>query len=297
MVLKFGIDDAAMGDTPLSSSPPEDKNKLEFEISRKAMGDTLFELREDSIKSGNNSDLLGISEDSHPKQSSPPEDKNKLKFGIDDAGRGPVIGPMIVAGCIIYEEHEEELRLAGVKDSKLLSHKKRIELEEKIKELAHSFSVRVADPDMITETNNAGLLLNELEASMAADIINEINIIENELHTVLDCPSPNLNGWGNFLKSKITKLDNLIISCEHKADFNHISVGCASILAKCERERQMDLLREKFGDEIGSGYPSDPKTKKFLEKYAREHSDKGIFRKNWETYKRYVPKDNQQKLF
>lgn len=220
-----------------------------------------------------------------------------LKFGIDDAGRGPVIGPMIVAGCIINEEHEEELREAGVKDSKLLPHKKRIELEEKIKEIAHSFSVRIVHADVITETNNSGLLLNELEASMAADIINEINNVKDELHTILDCPSPNINSWGNFLKSKIKKLDNLIISCEHKADFNHISVGCASILAKCERERQMDLIREKFGDEIGSGYPSDPKTKKFLEKYAKEYSNKGIFRKNWETYKRYLPKDSQQKLF
>lgn len=219
-----------------------------------------------------------------------------LKFGIDDAGRGPVIGPMIVAGCVILEEHEEELRNLGVKDSKLLSHKKRLELEKKIKEVAHSYSVKIVSPKIIEETNLGGLKLNELEASMAADIINEINIIEDELFTVLDCPSPNLEAWSNFLKSNIIKIDNLTISSEHKADFNHISVGCASILAKCERERQMGKLREEY-PEIGSGYPGDPKTKSFLKKYAKKYAEKGIFRRNWATYKNAIETEKQSTLF
>lgn len=220
----------------------------------------------------------------------------KLNFGIDDAGRGPVIGPMIVAGCIISEEHEEELRSLGVKDSKLLSHKKRLELEEKIKSIAHSYSVKIVTPKIIEETNLGGLKLNELEASMAADIINEINTIEEELFTVLDCPSPNLDAWSNFLKSNLKRIDNLIISSEHKADFNHISVGCASILAKCERERQMEELRNEYPD-IGSGYPGDPKTKEFLKKYAKKYSERGIFRRNWATYKNAVETEKQSTLF
>lgn len=219
-----------------------------------------------------------------------------LKFGIDDAGRGPVIGPMIVAGCIISEEHEEELRSLGVKDSKLISHKKRLELEKKIKEISHSYSVKIVCPKIIEETNIAGLKLNELEAAMAAEIINEINEFEEELFTVLDCPSPNLEAWSNFLKSNIRRLENLIISSEHKADFNHISVGCASILAKCERERQMEKLREEYPD-IGSGYPGDPKTKVFLRKYAKEYSEKGIFRRNWATYKNAIETEKQSTLF
>lgn len=218
-----------------------------------------------------------------------------LKFGIDDAGRGPVIGPMILAGCVIDERHEDFLRDLGVKDSKLISQKKRVELEKEIKRIAHSFSIRVVSADTITETNQAGLLLNELEASMAAEIINEINILEDQIHTVLDCPSPNLDKWKQFLESKIKKIDNLIISCEHRADFNHISVGCASILAKCERERQMEKLREIYPD-IGSGYASDKVTTKFVETYFKEHADKGIFRKNWGTYKRFSEVDSQQKL-
>lgn len=210
-----------------------------------------------------------------------------LKFGIDDAGRGPVIGPMILAGCIIDEKYEDELRALGVKDSKLISDKKRFELEVKIKELCHSYSVKITDADTITDTNIAGLKLNELEAVECARIINELNIIEDKMFVVLDCPSPNLEAWGNYLKDRVNKLDNLEISSEHKADLNHISAGCASILAKCERERQMEKIQAEYPG-CGSGYPSDPKTKAFLAKYAKEHADKNIFRKTWATYQKAI---------
>lgn len=219
-----------------------------------------------------------------------------LKFGIDDAGRGPVIGPMILAGCIIHSKDEAELKQLGAKDSKLLTQKKREELEKKIKEIAHSYSVIVTTPETIYDTNIAGIKLNELEALECAKIINELNKSEEKLEVVLDCPSPNLVAWGNYLKGHIKKLDNLEISCEHKADFNHISVACASILAKCERERQMDKLKLEYPG-IGSGYPADPKTKTFLAKYAIKYADRGIFRKTWATYKKAVETSNQQKLF
>ncbi|MDA3836676.1 MAG: ribonuclease HII [Nanoarchaeota archaeon] len=221
----------------------------------------------------------------------------ELLFGIDDAGRGPVIGPMILAGCIIDKKYEAELKEAGVKDSKLLTQKKREELETKIKEVAHSYSVKITMPDTITDTNLAGLKLNELEALECAKIINELNVIPDKMFVVLDCPSPNLEAWGNYLKIHVKKLDNLTISSEHKADFNHISAGCASILAKCERERQMDKLKDEYGEGIGSGYPGDPKTKAFLAKYAKKYADRNLFRKTWATYIRAVEGENQATLF
>jgi ribonuclease HII len=95
---------------------------------------------------------------------------------------------------------------------------------------------------------------------------------------------------------RVTKSDNLNVSSEHKADFNHISVGCASILAKCERERQMKKLNEEYPG-IGSGYPGDPKTKAFLKKYAKKHADKNIFRKTWATYKKATDTEKQATLF
>ena len=55
--------------------------------------------------------------------------ERKLILGIDDAGRGPVIGPMVLAGCLITEETEKELKRLGVKDSKQLTKKRRAFLE------------------------------------------------------------------------------------------------------------------------------------------------------------------------
>ena len=98
------------------------------------------------------------------------------------------------------------------------------------------------------------------------------------------------------MKMQINNLSNLEISCEHKADRNHISVSAASIIAKSVREQEMDKLRKKYGSEIGSGYTSDPLTSKFLEKYIKKYDGDGIFRKSWITWKNAVSKAGQKKL-
>ena len=98
-----------------------------------------------------------------------------LKLGIDDAGRGPVMGPMILAGCLIDEKVEKELRNLGVKDSKDLTQKRREFLEQKIKEIADTFEVVLATPNEIDSNLESGTNLNEVEANMAAKIINKIN--------------------------------------------------------------------------------------------------------------------------
>jgi len=95
---------------------------------------------------------------------------------------------------------------------------------------------------------------------------------------------------------KINNLSNLEITCEHKADKNYVAVSAASILAKSIREKEMNILREKYGDEIGSGYTSDPATIHFLELHADNPKNASIFRKTWETWKKASEKLTQKKL-
>jgi ribonuclease HII len=218
-----------------------------------------------------------------------------LKLGIDDAGRGPVIGPMVLAGCLIDEEIEKEFKKLGVKDSKQLTPKRREFLAEKIREMAETFEVVIVSPEEIDNKSLGNL--NQLEAIKMAEVINKINKGYKKISVVVDCPSTNITNWKDFLKMKIENLSNLEISCEHKADQNHISVSAASILAKSVREKEMDKLKEKYGKEIGSGYTSDPTTCKFLEKNIETHKDEGIFRKTWATFKKADDKSIQKKLF
>jgi ribonuclease HII len=220
-----------------------------------------------------------------------------LKLGIDDAGRGPVIGPMVLAGVLLDDKTESELRKLGVKDSKLLTPKRREILAEKIREKVETFEVMIILPEKIDASNSDGLKLNELEAMAMARIINKINKGYSKIKVVVDCPSTSIVKWSDFLKTKVKNLSNLEISCEHKADKNHVAVSAASIIAKSVREKEMTKLKEEFGEEIGSGYTSDPLTIKFLEKYAQKHADRGIFRKSWITWKNASLKIGQRKLF
>lgn len=223
-----------------------------------------------------------------------------LKLGIDDAGRGPVIGPMVLAGVLIDEKIEKEFKTLGVKDSKQLTEKRRDFLTEQIKENAITFETVIISASEIDSMNKKGVKLNEVEAFACAKIINKINDSSNsegsKIKVVLDCPSVSIVKWQDFLKTKIKDLSNLEVSCEHKADRNHLSVSAASIIAKSTREKEMFKLKELYGKEMGSGYTSDPATKKFLKKNIKKFDKKGIFRKSWSTWKNAAQNSGQKKL-
>ncbi len=221
-----------------------------------------------------------------------------LTLGVDDAGRGPVIGPMVLAGCLIDDKVSKDLKKLGVRDSKQLTDKRREILAKKIKEVADTFEVIIVPPSVIDgDGNGERTKLNEIEAIAVGKIINRINKGFGKIRVVVDCPSTSIVKWTDYLKTRILNLSNLDLSCEHKADKNHVAVSAASILAKSVREKEMSKLKAKYGDGIGSGYTSDPLTQRFLEKNVVKYDKEGIFRKTWETYKRVKRNKGQRKLF
>jgi ribonuclease HII len=224
-----------------------------------------------------------------------------LVLGIDDAGRGPLIGPMILAGVLMTKEQEKQLKKEGDADSKLLEHSTRMRLEKLIKSHSIKHHVVQSSPIEIDTSILSGTNLNTLEAMKAAHIINEINqgkTTKEKIKVIVDCPSTNIKAWTATLEKFINHKENLEISCEHKADFNYPCVSAASILAKCAREEEVVKLKkqyEKYGD-LGSGYPSDPQTKEFLKKFGLALTDSGIFRKTWATWKALFPEAKQSTL-
>jgi ribonuclease HII len=209
-------------------------------------------------------------------------------LGIDEAGRGPVIGPLIIAGVMIHDGKEAEL--GAVKDSKLLAHKKRIELNHFITQ--HSeFKIIEISPQEIDEAldpENKNMNLNWLEAHKQAEIINELKPDV----AIIDCPSPNCKKYTEYLKNLLNNKEIKLI-VEHKADVNYPVCSAASIIAKVRREEEMEKIKEKYGA-TGPGYPANTETQKFIKENWEKYPE--IFRKSWMTFKNHEKMKGQTRL-
>lgn len=213
-----------------------------------------------------------------------------LILGIDEAGRGPVIGPLVISGVLIEEEKEEKLKTMGVKDSKLVLPKNRSILYRKIKSAAKKCEVLVIGPAEIDHAvnGNDGLNLNWLEAIKSAEIINSLN----PDRVYIDCPSPNRPAYVSYLRRFLNNKE-VEIFAEHKAESKFPVVAAASILSKVVRDAEVRKLEKKYG-KIGPGYQSNPITKKFIEENWEKHPE--IFRKSWITWQNHKKAKGQKKL-
>ena len=218
-----------------------------------------------------------------------------LIIGIDDSGRGPLIGPMILAGVLVDAEQEKILKKHDVKDSKMLTHAQRLELGKIIEKNIIDKKIVKASPKEIDEAVNSGTNLNTLEAMKTAEIINYFTKKNKKISIVVDCPSNNKRMWSNKMMTFLENMENLDIRCEHKADRDYVAVSAASILAKNMREEEVAKIKKEYGD-IGSGYPADPVTKEFLKMNGKKLANSGIFRKSWATWKALFPAKNQSAL-
>ena len=214
-----------------------------------------------------------------------------LICGIDEAGRGPIIGPMVLCGLLVKEEDEKNLVRLKVKDSKLLTKKTREFLFDKIKDISYKYEIIAIYPDEIDHAvnNNDGLNLNRLEAVKTADIINLLKPDK----AIIDAPSNNIRSYKQYLLNLI-KNKKMEIILEHKADINFPIVSAASILAKVTRDSKIEEIKKKIKVDFGSGYMTDPKTIDFLEKYYEKYPD--LFRKSWLPYQNILNKKFQKKL-
>jgi len=201
--------------------------------------------------------------------------------GSDDAGRGPVIGPLIIAGVLLSKNKETLLANIGVKDSKKLTPYSRRKLARDIVKIADKIVIKTISPKDIDDAVNRRTFrgLNHLEAVVMADVI--IELAPDEAY--LDSPDVKTQRFCELVKRSISGKVNLKIICANHADEIYPVVSAASIIAKETREKIIAELKKKYGD-FGSGYPGDPKTRKFLVNYYREHGRfPSIVRKSWKT--------------
>ncbi len=215
-----------------------------------------------------------------------PDVSGKRVCGVDEAGRGPVMGPLVVAGCMV--DDDRVLRDLGVKDSKKVAPKKREVLAEKIREVAsYEITVMAAeDIDVLRERYT----LNVIEAKLFATIIEKLDA---EVAYV-DAADTNEDEFRNHILKEIP--GRQIIS-KHGADEIYPRVSAASILAKTKRDALIAEIGEEFGVPIGSGYPSDQTTTQFLKDWYSEHGDMPPHtRMSWKTVKRLINEVNMTSL-
>jgi len=212
-----------------------------------------------------------------------------LVLGIDEAGRGPVIGPMVIAGVLLDNSKEAALRKMGARDSKLLTPEKREKLEPKIRKLAKEVHfIKIEAPEI--DEKRRHMSLNELEALKMAELIEAFDNKPDKV--IIDLPDPDGDKFVNRIKKYIA-LDIETIA-EHKADVHYVEVSAASIIAKVERDREIAHIEQKHGIKLRTGYSHDPFTIDFLEKLEGETPD--FVRKSWDTFKKVLDRKGQKKL-
>jgi ribonuclease HII len=216
--------------------------------------------------------------------------------GVDDAGRGPIIGPLVIAGVLWPEEKHEELRAMGARDSKLLTPEQRNRLNTKIRNLALKISVVEAQPKEIDEVVlRAEKLrkLNFLEARMMAQVISELEPDS----AYVDASDVNEVRYADDIRAFLpVSLRDVKIFSEHHADRTYPVVSAASIIAKVRRDDLIGDLRQEYGD-FGSGYMTDPKTMAFLRDWRRKHAEyPPIVRLSWKTIKELEDEIAQSRL-
>ncbi len=197
--------------------------------------------------------------------------------GVDEAGKGPVVGPMCVA-CVALEKTDlHSLETLGIKDSKKISKKKREALAVEIKEIT-SWHVLEVGAQMIDELRKV-MTMNEIVLKAHAQVINRI--MPDEVY--VDAADVNAQRFGLNLKKLLASPAK--ITSEHNADVKYLIVSAASIVAKVTRDDLMMKLEEELGCTIGSGYPADPESRAFVAEALKRQDESmlRVIRHSWKT--------------
>ena len=199
--------------------------------------------------------------------------------GIDDAGRGSMLGPLVIAGVSIDKRKVRKLSSLGVKDSKKLSPKLREYFYKKITKVVDNYYIAKIPPKSI-DASVKNHCLNNLEAKYMAKVVLKLSPDTS----YVDSCDVNPHRFGQ----EISKLsDNHKIKSYHHADSRFVVVSAASILAKVTRDRIIEKLRKNH--DLGSGYPSDSLTVKFVTNYYKlNHIMPSFVRKSWKPIQKII---------
>lgn len=206
--------------------------------------------------------------------------------GVDEAGKGAVLGPMVVAAVAC--DHEDLLPGIGIKDSKQLSPQRRAGLYDEITSTC-PIALRVVSAgeiDLERKSMTLNVLLARLHAAVITDLVPDLAYVDA-------C---------DVIAERHGKMVTSYLGCEcrvvaeHHADKSFPLVSAASIVAKVVRDREIEVLAAKYGD-IGSGYPSDQRTIDFLSAAILRSGKPPVFaRTSWKTVEKMISERSQASI-
>jgi ribonuclease HII len=203
-----------------------------------------------------------------------------LLGGIDEAGRGCLVGDLVVAGVSVGKKRVGDLKELGVRDSKLLSPRRREALYGeilKVSEQVYSARIPPGEIDAVVSAGRKYRRLNYLEAVYFARVADRLGAS----HVTVDASDTSPERFGTNVAENMKSHCRVVAF--HKADRDFPVVSAASIVAKVERDRAVEKLRKKYGD-FGSGYPSDRRTRAFFAEMMRKKEGLPDYvRKSWKT--------------
>lgn len=199
-----------------------------------------------------------------------------MRLGADEAGKGPVLGPMVAAAVRADPASLPD----GLADSKRLSPARREELDASLRD-AEGVAVatalvpvaRIDDPT--TDMNSLGVAV-QAEALAAVAVDGD--------GAVVDAADTSEARFGTRVREALAEVGlSVAVTAEHGADDTHPIVSAASVVAKVERDCRVADLAGEYGN-VGSGYPSDLTTRRFLADYLADHGDlPDCARRSWST--------------
>lgn len=212
---------------------------------------------------------------------------NPMICGVDEAGRGPIMGPLVV--CAIAVESDDQLRKLGVRDSKKLTPAKRESLAPKIRKVARVELVEVQAEEI--DALRSRMTMNALEAVVFAQLIDRIS----PETAYVDAADVSEEGFARMIRSSLKCRPS--ICSEHKADDTYPVVSAASIMAKVTRDSRVREIEKEIGQPIGSGYMTDQVTTDFIKHYVAEHKcHPPHTRRSWEPAKNIMMLNSLRRL-
>lgn len=211
--------------------------------------------------------------------------------GVDEAGRGAVLGPMVLAGVTLTREGQEHLWSLGVRDSKTVSPARRKLLYPLILEAAEAVATVHLSAIEIDRRAARNENLNAMEFDAMLHVCSMLS--GSAQHFVLDSYDPTparLSGRVAAALPGGPTTSTPTVHAEHGADTRFAVAAAASIVAKYERDAAWTRLQQEAGIEAGTGYPSDPRTRAWLEAYfskaAHRAAPPHFARAMWQTLRR-----------